>query len=153
MTPPPEGYGSAGSWRSDTRELVELIYAALQRMDVGAVTELVDAWFAPDAAVVEPAWVIEAGRYEGIDRVKRMFAEVASPGPPVDAAKLVVDRMIEAVAESDRLDHVVAEISFPVWTPGSGDTVPVRAVHWWTFKELKVSEIRTYYWNAGFKPS
>jgi ketosteroid isomerase-like protein len=134
---------------SDLREVVERFYAAIGAADVAALSELIDAAFAPDVVVREPDSLVYGGTYEGIEQVKRAFSGIASPRSPLDASKLAVDQIIEAVTESDRLGYVFAAISFPLRSPRASTEIPMRALEWWTFRDLHVARLEAFYWDTA----
>jgi ketosteroid isomerase-like protein len=146
---PPETYYSGQTWSSDVREVVERFYDALRRGDTDAIDELVEERFAPDVVARQPESLPFGGVYEGIDAVKRLFAALGAPDAPVDVERLAVEEIIESVGEPDRVDHVVVAVSFPL--PGAEVADPGRwhALEWWTFRELRVAELRTFYWDTA----
>jgi hypothetical protein len=145
----PETSVSPHSGLSDTREAVERFYAAVRARDPEGIAELIDSWFAADVVVSEPDSLVYGGRYEGIDAVRRLFAGSASPRTVLDGSNLNVDQIVESVAESDRLGHVFVAVSFPLTPPGADAPIPIRAVHWWIFRDLQVASIEAFYWDTA----
>ena len=134
---------------SDTREVVERFYAAVRARDEAAVADLVQDWFAPDVVVKEPESLIYGGSYAGIDAARRVLGGIASPRSSLDGSKLEIEQIVEAVAESDKLDHVFVAISFALLPPGSDASIPMRAVQWWIFRDLQVASIESFYWDTA----
>ena len=141
----PETFVSAHSAVSDTRDAVERFYAAVRARDPKGIADLIDDWFAADVVVSEPDSLVYGGRYEGIDAVRRLFAGSASPRSVLDGSNLKVDQIVESVAESDRLGHVFVAVSFPLTPTGADAPIPIRAVHWWIFRDLQVASIEAFY--------
>jgi ketosteroid isomerase-like protein len=149
MNPPPETYLSGQTWSSDVRELVERFYDALRRGDGDAIDELVDERFAPSAIARQPESLPFGGVHEGIAAVKRLLAALGAVESPIDPSGLVVAEIIESVGESDRLDHVVVALSMPMRATEAGDAGAMPVLEWWTFEDLRVAEIRTFYWDTA----
>lgn len=145
----PETFVSPHSAVSDMREAVERFYAAVRARDPQAIADLIDGWFATDVVVSEPESLVYGGRYEGIDPVRRLFAGSASPRSVLDGSQLIVEQIVESVAESDRLGHVFVAVSFPLTPPGADKPVSIRAVHWWIFRDLRVASIEAFYWDTA----
>ena len=144
MAPPPETYFSGQPWTSDVREVVERFYEAARDGDPAAIEELVDERFLPDAVVREPESLPFGGVHEGTDAIKALFGAIYAPGSGTGFDELGVDTIIEAVGESDKLDHVVVAFAFAA--PGIARG---RALQWWTFRDFRVAEIRTFYWDTA----
>jgi ketosteroid isomerase-like protein len=152
MIPPPETYLSGQTWSSDVREVVERLYDALRNGDEGAIAELVDERFAPSVVARRPESLPFGGAHEGAAAVKGMYAALAAPGSPFDVERLTVAEIIESVGESDTLDHVVVVLSLPLRalpTPDGPHPDPLSALEWWTFEDLRVTEIRTFFWDTA----
>jgi ketosteroid isomerase-like protein len=153
MIPPPETYFSGQTWSSDVREVVERFYDALRSGDEDAIAELVDERFAPGVVARQPESLPFGGSYEGIGAVKGLYATIAAPGSPIDLERLTVADIIESVGESDTLDQVVVVLSLPLRSPPTHDPEshpdPLSALEWWTFEDLRVTEIRTFYWDTA----
>jgi ketosteroid isomerase-like protein len=150
---PPETYFSGQTWSSDVREVVERFYDALRGGDKDAIAELVDERFAPGVVARQPESLPFGGAYEGLAAVKALYATLAAPGSPVDIERLTVVEIIESVGESDTLDHAVVVLSLPLRSLPTPDTEPqpdpLSALEWWTFEDLHVTEIRTFYWDTA----
>jgi hypothetical protein len=78
----------------------------------------------------------------GADKIKRFMSAVATmEGGPLDVSQMVVAEILEHAGED--CDHVVAEVQFPL---GEGT---ISALEWWTVRDLKVAEIKAYYWDTA----
>jgi ketosteroid isomerase-like protein len=143
---PPETYYSGQTWASDVREVVERFYDALRREDAAALDELVDERFVPDVVVRQPDSLPFGGVHEGVEAVKRLFAAL---GGSIDLPRLTIDEVIESVGESDRVDHVVVAVSFPATGADAAEPERWRALEWWTFEDLRVAAIRSFYWDPA----
>jgi hypothetical protein len=140
----PETYFASQPWTSDVREVVERFYAAASSRDQVAIAELIDERFDPAAVVREPEWQPFGGVYEGAQAIKALYAELCSSASSIDFGQLTVEEVIEAVSESDKIDHIVVSFSFPTSSAERG-----HALQWWTFKNLRVAEVRTFYWGTA----
>jgi ketosteroid isomerase-like protein len=137
---------TADSAKSDLRLMVEQFYAALVAKDVEAVGAAIDDNFAEDARLVRPESLPGGGVVDGAARVKRLMTAVAGVrGAPLDAAEMRIEQVLEDTAGD--LDHVVVELSFP-WAG-----TPTRALECWTVRDLKVIEIRAFYWDTAMMVS
>jgi hypothetical protein len=145
----PETYISPIGAPSDPREVVERFYAAVSAKNVDAIVQLADDRFAPDVVVREPESLPYGGSYEGLEKVKRLFTGLASPRSPIDAEQMVIAEIMEAVSVADHLNHVVVAIRFPWTVPGAEEPLQTKALEWWTFTDLKVTEIQAFYWDTG----
>jgi hypothetical protein len=133
---------TADSAKSDLRLMVEQFYGALVAKDVEAVGAAIDENFARDARLVRPESLPGGGALDGAANVKRLMVAVAgAQGGPLDAAKMKIEQVLEDTAGD--LDHVVVELSFP-WAG-----TPTRALECWTVRDLKVIEIRAFYWDTA----
>jgi hypothetical protein len=82
------------------------------------------------------------GILQGAERVKRLMGAVAgAEGGPLDAAQMRIERVLESAGED--VDDVGVELSFP-W-----NGTPTRSFEWWVIRDLKVTEIRAYYWDTA----
>jgi hypothetical protein len=127
--------------KSDMRLIVESSYDALRARDGQLVGEVVDEHFAPDAALHRPESLPGGGVTGGADKIKRFMVAAATMDGPLDISKLEVHQILEHAGEDG--EHVLADVRFPV--PGG----TVNALEWWILRDLKVAEIRAYYWDTA----
>jgi hypothetical protein len=128
--------------KSDLRLIVESFYDALRARDVQAIEDLVDEHFADGAALLRPESLPGGGVTAGAETIKRFMSAAATmEGGPLDVSQMVVAEILEHAGED--CDHVVAEVRFPL---GAGATT---ALEWWTLRDLKVIEIKAYYWDTA----
>lgn len=143
----PEAFIPRDGW-SDVREVVERFYAALREGDAPALAELAADRFADDVVLHRPARLRDGGSHAGIEAVQRVLPALIAPDAPVDYSKASIDHVVEFPEQPDELDQIVVAISFP-WRSPAGATVRIGALDWWTFRSLRVAEIRALYWDAG----
>jgi len=128
--------------QSDLRVMVDSFYGALNARDVESLGQIVDESFAPDAILRRPESLPGGGAMEGAAKIKKFMTAIATmEGGPMDVSALRVHEVIEHAGEE--ADHVVVELRFPF--NGS----PMSALEWWTLRDLKVVEIRAYYWDTA----
>ncbi len=122
--------------------LVSTFYQAINNHDRASITEFVDTWFDPDAAVQFPASLPYGGRLSGAKALRGLFGAMAS-GRTTQGPKRV--NVVDIAGTADR---VFAELEFD-WYPG-GEAAPIAsaACEVWTFRGGRVTEIRAYYWDA-----
>jgi len=126
-------------------QVVRDLYAALNRRDANAIGALVEAHFADDVVLYEPASLPWGGTHEGRKRVGRMFAGMAAAPAgqsPMDPEKIEVERVAAGPSE------VAVLLRFPFAVPG-GDTVESGAVEWFTFADGRVTEVRAVYLDSA----
>jgi ketosteroid isomerase-like protein len=133
---------SADDTKSDLRVIVEQFYDALVARDPEGVASAIDEHFAPDARLLRPGSLPGGGELAGAEKIKRLMGAVAGArSGPLDPATMRIERVLEDTHGD--LDHVVVELSFP-WAG-----TPTRALEWWTVRDLKVLEIRAFYWDTA----
>jgi ketosteroid isomerase-like protein len=138
----PETMTTGGTGWSDLRSMVEEFYGALAARDVAGVERVIDANFADDVTLTRPESLPGGGTLEGADRVKRLMSAVAgAQGGPLDPAQLRIERVLESTGED--ADDVGVELSF------SWNGTPTTSFEWWVVRDLKVTEIRAYYWDTA----
>jgi len=133
---------TADDAKSDLRLMVEQFYGAVAARDPEAVGSAIDEHFAEDARLVRPESLPGGGELVGVAKVKHLMGAVAGArGGPLDPAAMRIERVLEDT--HGELDHVVVELSFP-WAG-----TPTRALECWTVRDLKVIEIRAFYWDTA----
>ena len=140
----PETYLGAQAWTSDVREVVDRFYAGLREGDRAALDELVGERFSSSVVVREPPTSPVRGDYEGPAEVARWLSALLDSGPADALEALAVGEVIESVGDPDYIDHIVVELTIPL---SSG--TESRALAWWRFANLRVAEVRTFYWDLG----
>jgi uncharacterized protein len=133
------------SSRAERRAAVEAIYATFVAKDLARVRATTKRYFAPDIVIREPESLPYGGVYEGLDAATALFSGLVDPQSPVDAAHLRIDALI--ASEDD--PHVVGAVSFPWQPPGAGEALAMRALEWWTFRDLEVAEIQVFLWDSA----
>lgn len=138
----PETMTAGGPGWSDLRSMVEEFYGALAARDVAGVERFIDDNFAEDVTLTRPESLPGGGTLEGADRVKRLMSAVAgAQGGPLDPAQLRIERVLESTGED--ADDVGVELSF------SWNGTPTTSFEWWVVRDLKVTQIRAYYWDTA----
>jgi hypothetical protein len=133
---------TTGRGGSELRSMVEEFYGALAAKDVAGVERFIDDNFAQDVKLRRPESLPGGGTIEGADRVKRLMGAVAgAEGGPLDSTQMRIERVLEYTGEGR--DDVAVELSFP-WN-GTATT----SFEWWVVRDLKVTEIRAYYWDTA----
>jgi ketosteroid isomerase-like protein len=128
--------------KSDLRLMVDQFYDALRARDPDAVASAIDEHFAPDARLVRPESLPGGGELAGAKKIKRLMVAVAgADSGPFDPATMRIERVLEETHGD--VDFVVVELSFP-WAG-----TPTRALECWTVRDLKVIEIRAFYWDTA----
>jgi hypothetical protein len=128
--------------KSDIRLIVENFYDALRARDPQAVQDIVDEHFSADAILRRPESLPGGGVTEGAEKIKRFMSAAATmSGGPLDVSTLEVGEILEHAGE--QCDHVIAEVRF-----AAGDGA-ISALEWWTLRDLKVAEIKAYYWDTA----
>lgn len=137
-----------GEWeeRSDLQKTVESFYALIAARDPAALEELIDDTFAPDVVFRAPESLPHGGATRGIDALKRLFLAAASPDMKFGASNLMVVRVAEAARGGEH--HVIVELAFDWLTPTAEAPVASGAVEWWRFADLRVQELKVFYWDT-----
>lgn len=126
--------------------VVRELYAALAARDAAAVEACIDANFAEDVVLHEPASLPWGGTHEGLNRVKRMFVGMAlapAGAAPMDAAQMVVERI------AGDGDEVAVSLRFPFTSLATGELVDSGAVEWFSLRDGKVTEVRAVYLDTA----
>jgi hypothetical protein len=127
--------------KSDLRLIVESFYDALRARDGQLVAEIVDEHFAQDAILRRPESLPGGGVTAGAEKIKRFMVAAATMDGPLDISRLDVHQILEHAGDDG--EHVVVDVRFPI--PGG----TVNALEWWILRDLKVAEIRAYYWDTA----
>jgi hypothetical protein len=127
--------------------VVRQFYAYAQAREIEQLLALVDEYFASDVVLHEPESLPYGGAYEGRDRVKQVFRGLGSPRSPIEVSELRVDELMAAPSDDDGRIDVFVALSFP-WV-GLDETRHVRALEWWTFRDLIVERISVYLWDTA----
>jgi hypothetical protein len=128
--------------KSDLRLIVESFYNALSARDADGVGAIIDESFAPEAILRRPESLPGGGAIDGAGKIKKFMAAVAAmEGGPMDVSSLKIHDVLEHAGEDG--DSVVVELRFPF------NGTQTSALEWWTVRDLKVVEIRAYYWDTA----
>jgi ketosteroid isomerase-like protein len=128
-------------------DLVRKVYAAFNSGDSTVISEMAKACFADDVVVREAESLPWGGVYQRLETVTPLTAGIASPQSPIDASRLVVEKLIATEHDGSGTAQVVAVVSFP-WR-GSRRTIPMRALEWFTVRGGKVVEIQVFLWDTA----
>lgn len=128
-------------------DVVRAIYAAFGTTDPDKIAATTNTHFAEDVIVREAESLPWGGDYVGRDTVAEMTVGLADPAAPIDAANLQIDELIESPPDADGLTHVIAAVSFP-WR-GPNETIPMRALEWFSLRDNKVVEIQIFLWDVA----
>jgi len=127
---------------SDIRLVVDEFYGALIAKDVERLSALIDEEFLEDARLRRPESLPGGGTIDGREQIKRFLGAVASMDDgPLDLARMEVTEVLEVPLE--RVDHAFVSLRF-TW---SG--VATEALERWTFRDLRVAELRSFYWDTA----
>ena len=127
---------------SDMRLVVDEFYRALAAKDVERLSALIDEEFLEDARLRRPESLPGGGTIEGREQIKRFLGVVASMADgPIDPAELEVIEILEVPQED--VDYVFVSVRL-VW-----NGTPTEALERWTFRDLRVAELRSFYWDTA----
>ncbi|QTJ70712.1 nuclear transport factor 2 family protein (plasmid) [Rhodococcus sp. ZPP] len=123
--------------------IVQAFYEAINQRNVEALGALIDESFADYAAVEFPSSLPYGGRLEGAQTLRKVFTGMAAGKAAVGPRTVTVEDIVCNGARA------VALLRFDWYPPRSDQPVPSGACEIWRFEDMKVVEIRAYYWDTA----